>query len=56
MFQEFDEDNPNGYQEIILRREDNSKNIFDEFLKTIKHSLSCNGKNKFIFKYLKIII
>lgn len=43
MFQEYDECNSNGYQEITLKRKDNAENIFENFLKTNNNFTICNG-------------
>ncbi|XP_029347622.1 uncharacterized protein LOC100166817 isoform X3 [Acyrthosiphon pisum] len=42
LYIEFDERNSSRYQEITLRRKDNSLNIFEEFLKLNKNQLICN--------------
>ncbi|XP_026818102.1 uncharacterized protein LOC113557019 isoform X2 [Rhopalosiphum maidis] len=42
LYLEFEEGNSSRYQEIILRRKDNSENIFEEFLKSNKNQLICN--------------
>ncbi|XP_022168298.1 uncharacterized protein LOC111032328 isoform X2 [Myzus persicae] len=42
LYLEFDERNPSRYQEITLRRKDNSENIFEEFLKLNTNQLICN--------------
>ncbi|KAE9524914.1 hypothetical protein AGLY_014964 [Aphis glycines] len=43
LYLEFEEGNTNRYQEITLRRKDNSENIFEEFLKSNKNQLIYNG-------------
>ncbi|KAL4141977.1 hypothetical protein QTP88_004511 [Uroleucon formosanum] len=42
LYIEFDERNSRSYQEITLRRKDNSINIFEEFLKLNENQLICN--------------
>lgn len=54
VFKEFDERNSRSYQEITLRRKDNSINIFEEFLKLNENQLICNGKKIVIFNISKI--
>lgn len=47
MFQDYDLHNSNKYQEVTLRRIDNSENIFDEFIKANQHIIH-NGKNNIL--------